>query len=146
MNKISSGWCRAGQAAIVGFFALFGAGLGALVYEHPDWGSAVFLTGVLGAGFFCVRKALAFHDVYVADGSTFVLKHLFYTRRLAAGNVRGVRAGLLPTSYCLATPQRDFYFSVIDLQDLTTELTSVQTNTTLKAMNHQVRQMQQTSA
>ena len=146
MNKISSGWCRAGQAAIVGLFTLFGAGLGALVYERPDWGSAVFLAGVLGAGFFCVRNALAFHDVYVADGSTFVLKHLFYTRRLAAGDVRGVRAGLLPTSYCLATHQRDFYFSVIDLQDLATEFTSVQTNTTLTALNHKVRQMQQASA
>jgi hypothetical protein len=146
VNKISSGWCRAGQAAIVGFFTLMGTGLGALVYQSPDWGSAVLLGSVLGAGFLCVRNALAFHDVYVAEGRTFVLKHLFYTRRLAAGDVRGVRAGLLPTSFCLATAQRDFYFSVIDLQDLATELTSVQNNTTLKALNHQVQQMQQASA
>lgn len=143
MKKISSGWCRAGQAAIVGFFTLFGTGLGALVYKRPDWGSVGFLAVVLGAGFVLVKHALEFHDVYVADGRTFVLKHLFYTRRLAAGDVRGVRAGLLPTSYCLTTPQRDFYFSVIDLQGLATELTSVQTETTLKALNNQVLQMQQ---
>jgi hypothetical protein len=123
-----------------------GTGLGALVYERPDGGSVVFLVAVLGTGFLVVKHALAFHDVYVAEGRTFVLKHLFYTRRLAAGDVRGVRAGRLPTSYCLATPRRDFYFSVIDLHGLATELTSVQTNTTLKALNYKVRQMQQASA
>ena len=146
MKKISSGWGRAGQVAVVVFFTLFGTGLGVLVYDNPDWGSAGFLAGVLVAGFFFVKHALAFHDVYVADGSTFVLKHLFYTRRLAAGDVRGVRAGLLPTSYCLVTHQRDFYFSVIALRDLATELTSLQTDTTLKALNQKVWQMQQASA
>ena len=133
---------RAGQEAVVGFFTLVGTGLGVLVYNQPDWGSAGFLAGVLGAEFFFVKHALAFHDVYVAEGSTFVLKHLFYTRRLAAGDVRGVRAGSLPTTFCLVTHQRDFYFSVIALRDLATKLTSLQTNTTLKELNQKVRQMQ----
>ena len=146
MKKISSGWSRAGQAAIVGFFTVFGIGLAVLVYGTPDWGSTVFLAGVLGGGFLFVKNALAFHDVYVVDGSTFVLKHLFYTRRLAACDVHGIRAGLLPTSYCLVTHQREFYFSVINLQDVATELTSLQTDTTLNALKQKVRQMQQASA
>ena len=126
------------------FFALFTVGIGALVFQRPDWDGMVFLALVLGIMYLPLKNALDFHNVYIVDESTFVLKHLFYTRCIAAGNVRGVRNGLLPTSYFLVTPQRDFYFSVIDdLRTVATELTSLQTGTTLKALNQKVWQMQQ---
>ena len=131
---------------LVGLSALFGAGLTALLYDNPDWGSAMFLGCVLGVGFLLVRNALDFHDVYIENEATFVLKHLLYTNRLAARDVSGVRAGVLPGSYYLVTNRRNYYFYVIDLQDVMRELTSVQTATTLQALNWKVRQMQQKTA
>lgn len=128
---------------VVGFFTLFLAVIAALLYDHFDWGTVEFLAAMLGAGVVFGKNALDFHDVYLEEGTTFVFKHLFYTRRHAAGDIRGVRNGLLPGSFCLVTAQRTFYFYFFDLQGLATELTSWQPDTTLEALNQQVRQIQQ---
>jgi hypothetical protein len=143
VKHFSRGWSRAGQALVLGFFTLFWAGVALLVYDNLDWGKGVFLAAVLGMGVGVSKNALDFHDVYLAEEGTFVLKHLFYTRRLAAAEVRSIRSGLLPGSFYVVTAQRNFYFYFVTLSSLATELTSVQADTTLQALNQQVRQLQQ---
>lgn len=143
MRQVSSGWSRAGQALVLGFFTLFWAGVALLVYDNLDWGKGGFLAAVLGMGVGIGKNALDFHDVYLTEETTFVLKHLFYTRRLAARDVQSIRSGLLPGSFYLVTAQRKFYFYFVTLPSLATELTSVQADATLRALNQQVRQLQQ---
>jgi hypothetical protein len=143
MRQFSSGWSRAGQALVLGSFTLFWAGIALLVYDNLDGGKGVFLAAILGLGVGVGKNALDFHDVYLAEKTTFVLKHLFYTRRLAAGEVRSIRSGLLPGSFYLVTAQRNFYFYFVTLSSLATELTSLQADTTLQALNQKLRQLQQ---
>lgn len=136
---------RVAQLLLLGFFALYLVGLVAMFHDDLSWFSVTWVSLSLGIGFLIGKNALDFHDVYQEGESTFVLKQLFYTKRLAAKQIRGVREGVRSGSFYFVTAEGDFYFHFVDLQALITELTSVQSDATLNVIKQKVWEMQQAS-